>query len=334
MPFELRITEAEYSDPTPCVSGRLVAGRYFGPEDVELTLENGSVFRTAVGSMGASSIGASSARGWPILPEHDIVLRLELLAQPPARIAVGTVLRGIGFSSPPSHGRRNSNHWLGDPIFWALHYYLIAGDEEKDGSELCGKLFGISSEKVNDYYVERFSSDRRPQPWPYFSIPIADNRAIEVEYAEATEYQTRYKISDASGVITVGYDSGHFSLPSFQWSEVLAMANACADPLRRHRLILLLFPGIYVDSADEAETARVLEDCFTQLRLFDGGHRSALARNAVLNRRIDTSWALDERLGWICKNEYSQRSPKSLLSQLTEGEFLRIKAFFDPLGAK
>lgn len=191
----------------------MVAGRYFGPEDVELALEDGSVFRTSVGSMGASSIGANNSRGWPILPEHDIVLRLELLARPPARIAVGTVLRGIGFSSPSPDGRRKSNDWLDDPTFWAIHYYLLAGDAEKDGSELSEVLFGISSKEVNDYFLERFTSQQRPQPWPYFSIPICDSRSIEVEYADATEYQTRYKVADATGVITVGYDSGHFSLP-------------------------------------------------------------------------------------------------------------------------
>src|SRR5262249_30879509 len=113
--------------------------------------------------------------------------------------------------------------------------------------------------------------------------------------------------------------------------EVLAMGNACRDPLHGHRLILLLFPGIYVDVGDESKIARVLEDSFTQLRFFDGGDRSALAKNAVLNRRIDAPWAHDERLGWICKNEYSQRNPHSLLSQLTEADFLRIKAFFVPL---
>jgi hypothetical protein len=256
---------------------------------------------------------------------------LELLAQPPRRIALGTVLRGIGLSSPPPHGRRQSNDWLDAPIFWALHYYLLAGDGEKDESELCPALFGISSDEINEFYLEHFTSQRRPQPWPYFSVPVADSRAIEVEYADATEYQTRYKISDAAGVITLGYDSGHFSLPSFRWSEVLAIANACQDSLRRHQLILLLLPGIYIGISDEADATRELENCFAQLGLFNVKGRSILAMNAVQNRRCESPWAYDERLGWISKSQYAQRNPSSLLSALTEGDFFRIKAFFDYL---
>lgn len=326
MPFELHITHVDYDNPTPCVSGRLVAGRYFGPENVELVLEDGGVFRTTVGSM-----GASTPRGWPILPEHDTVLRLELLAQPPGRIAVGTVLRGIGLSPPPPHGRRQSNDWLDTPLFWAMHYFLLAGDGEKDESELCEALFGISSDEINEFYLRRFTSQRQPQPWPFFSVAVADSRAVEVEYAATAEYQTRYKIADAAGVITVGYDSGHFSLPSFQWSEVLAIANASQDSLRRHQLILLLFPGIYVGISDVAEATRELEDCFTQLGLFNPAARSVLASNAVQNRRSESPWAYDERLGWVSKSQYAQRNPSSLLSQLKEGDFFRIKAFFDYL---
>jgi hypothetical protein len=256
---------------------------------------------------------------------------LELLAQPPGRIAVGTVLRGIGLSSLPPNGRRQSNDWLDAPVFWAMHYYLLAGDGEKDESELCGTVFGISSDEINEFYLQRFTSQRSPQPWPYFSIPVADCRAIEVEYADTAEYQTRYKIVDSTGAITLGYDSGHFSLPSLRWSEVLAIASACQHSLQRHQMILLLFPGIYVGIADEAEAARALEDCFTQLGLFNAGGRSTLAMNAVQNRRSDSPWAYDERLGWLSQSEYAQRNPSSLLSQLAESDFLRIKAFFDCL---
>jgi len=275
-------------------------------------------------------MGASTPRAWPILPEHDTVLRLELAERPPGRIAVGSILRGTGLSSPSPNGRRLSNDWLDTPIFWALHYYLLAGDGETDESELCEELFGNSSQEINDYYLERFTSQRQPNPWPYFSIPIGDSRAIEVEYADAVDYQTRYKIGDNTGVITLGYDSGHFSLPSFRWPEVLDIANACDTPSRRHQVILLLFPGIYVGAADEAEATSELVKGFTELGLFNVEGRSNLAKNAVRYRRIESAWVCDERLGWISTGDYAQRNPNSLLSQLTEGDFLRIKAFFVP----
>lgn len=326
MPFELRITQVDYRGSTPCVSGRLVTGRYFGPEDVVLTLENGSVFQTSVGSM-----GATTPQGWPILPEHDTVLELELLTPLPSPVAIGTVLRGIGVSSQPPQGRRPSNDWLDAPMFWALHYYLLAGDAERDESELCPGLFGLPSDEINEFYLQRFTSQYEPRPWPFFSIPVGGTRGIEVEYADTAEYQTRYKITDDAGSITVGYNSGHFSLPSFRWCELLALADASQDSLRRHRLLLLLFPGIYIAVSEEAEATRVLEDSFAQLGLFTSSGRSSLARNAVQNRRNDSAWTNDERFGWISNSQYAQRNPRSLLSTLAEADFLRIKAFFEDL---
>jgi hypothetical protein len=200
-----------------------------------------------------------------------------------------------------------------------------------DESELCPALFGISSDEINNYYLEHFTSQRQRQLWPYFSILLDDSRAVEVEYADSSEYQTRYKIADAAGPITLGYDSGHFSLPAFRWPEVLAIANVCRVPLRRYQLILLLFPGIYVGTADETDAVRQLTECFTQLGLFNAGARDKLATNAVKNRRVDCPWVYEEPFGWTCKGEYAQRNPSSLLSQLREGDFLRIKAFFDSL---
>ncbi len=112
------------------------------------------------------------------------------------------------------------------------------------------------------------------------------------------------------------------------------MSQACEDSLRRCQLLLLLFPGICVEAAEETGVVRALEDCFTQLGLFAGGAPGVLARNAVANQRGELSWVHDERLGWINGYGYSQRNPRSLRSDLKEGDFLRIKAFFDSFRAR
>jgi hypothetical protein len=329
MPFELRITEVDYQDSTPWVSGRLISGRYFGPENVEIALPDGSVFRASVGGM-----QAKTPQGWPILPEHDTILQLELIAGPAAQISEGSILRGIGVSSVAPTGWRNSNDWLDDPLFWALHLFLLAGDGETDESELCPALFGISSEMVNEFFVERFTSAKRPQPWPYFSLTISGDHAVEVEYADTAEFQTRYKIVDATGAITVGYDSGHFSLPAFRWPELLLMANRCTDAIHRDRLILLLCPSVYIGTSEQTEAVRELEMCFGRLGLFNAETRSTLATNIVGNREGETPWSYHQLYGWVSASEYAQRNPKSLLSQLTQGELLRIKAYFEELDGK
>jgi hypothetical protein len=116
MPFEMTITSVDPSRQSVTISGRLTSGRYFGPEEAELVLNDGRVFRIVIGSF-----SATTPRDWPILPEHNTVLHLELLGCPPDTIGPGTVLRGLGFPSSSPSGRLLANEWLDAPIFWALH---------------------------------------------------------------------------------------------------------------------------------------------------------------------------------------------------------------------
>jgi hypothetical protein len=92
--------------------------------------------------------------------------------------------------------------------------------------------------------------------------------------------------------------------------------------------MLLLFPGIYLNDGEEIKAAQELESCFTKLQVFEHGNRTQLAKNVVANRRVDSSWRHDQRLGWLCDGIYAQRNPKSQLSNLREDEFIRIKHFF------
>jgi hypothetical protein len=305
------------------VSGRLNSGRYFGPEDAELVLKDGRVIRTQIGFT-----GATTPRNWPILPEHDTVLHFELPGCADCSIFQGAILRGIGFAAPATGGRLLANSWLDTPVFWALHYYLLSRGEDRDETELAEELFGIPSQVINDYYMERFVSDKQIMPWPYFTVPIDGGRFIEVEYAASAECQTRFKLGDEQGAITVGYESGHFSLPSLRWTELMQIANACSGTKHRCQSVLLLFPGIYLNEAEGVDASRELEACFVKLQLFDHSNRSQLARNVVANRTGNRSWRQDPQFGWLCDGIYAQRNPKSQLSNLRAEEFTRIKRFF------
>ena len=158
-------------------------------------------------------------------------------------------------------------------------------------------------------------------------MAIDHTRFIEVEYADAAESQVRFKLGDAQGGITVGYDSAHFSLPALRWAEVLRIAKDCPDAKSRCQSLLLLFPGTYLNEGEEAAAIRELEFCLTQLQLFERHDRPQLAENVVANRRMNCSWQHDPRLGWLCDSLSAQRNPKSLLSNLREEEFIRIKRF-------
>lgn len=323
MPFEVAITSVDSTGPSIRVSGRLKTGRYFGPEDAELVLNDGRVIRTQIGF-----VGATKPRNWPILPEHDTVLHFELPGRADCSIFQGAILRGIGFGGPATDGRLLANSWLEIPVFWALHYYLLSRSEDHDESELSEELFGIPSKTINDYYLDRFVSREQTKPWPYFTVQIDATRFVEVEYAEGAECQTRFKLGDEQGSITVGYDSGHFSLPSLRWTELMQIANACSETKHRCLSVLLLFPGIYLNEAEDVDASRELETCFAKLRLFEHSNRSQLVRNVVANRSISCSWRQDPQFGSLCDGIYAQRNPKSLLSNLRAEEFARIKRFF------
>lgn len=323
MPFEVAITSVDSSGQSMRVSGRLKTGRYFGPEDAELVLNDGRVIRTQIGY-----VEATKPRNWPILPEHDTVLHFELPGCADCSIFQGAILRGIGFADPATGGRLLANSWLDIPVFWALHYYLLSRSEDRDETELAEELFGIPSKIINDYYLDRFMSGKHTKPWPYFTVPIDASRFIEVEYAEGAEYQTRFKLGDEQGSITVGYNSGHFSLPSLRWIELMQIANTCLETKHRCQSVLLLFPGIYLSEAECVDASRELEACFAKLRLFEQSNRLQLVTNVVANCSISCSWRQDPQLGSVCDGIYAQRNPKSLLSNLRAEEFARIKRFF------
>ena len=324
MPFELTVTSVEATSPNVVVSGKLTSGSFFGPEDAELVLADGKVVRVVMGSTGGTQL-----TDWPVLPEHNTVLQIELFGCLPELVNTGAVLRGTGFSSTSPTGRRLANEWLESPLFWAVHYYLLLHDEDHDDDELATNLFGIPSEEIDKFYIDRFTSDHQPQPWPYFTVPIDNTRFVEVEYAQGAEPQVRFKLGDNSGPILTGYNSGHFSLPALRWAEVQQLSNACQNARRRCECLLLLIPGIYINSQEARSVTQELESCFAQFQFFKPECRQQLARNIVTNLSDDIcEWKFDERLGWLCNGQYAQRNPNSLLSQLREEDYQRIKSFF------
>lgn len=324
MPFELRIDRVESQPTSATVYGRLLSGRYFGPEDVELVHAGKVVARTIVGSS-----GAAKPQGWPILPEHDTILNVELVGIPSALVNIGMTVRGIGFAQDPGGGRLQ-NDWLESPHFWAVHYYLLIGDDEHDESELCDDLLGISGAEVNQFYVDHFLCCDKALPYPYVSLRIDGSCSIEVEYAQGAESQTRYKIRDENGAIVLGYNSGHFSLPALRWAEALQLAGAVVSARQKAQVILLLLPGIWVEQPDSVEATASLEASFAELGLFDSIGRNRLVKNIMQHLQMkDRLWSFDKHLGWICSGQYAQRNPKSLLSSLVEKDLLRIKRFFE-----
>jgi len=272
------------------------------------------------------SSGGSNLSGWPILPEHGSILRLDLHGIPLGVVKTGMILVGIGFATESSAGRRLSNDWLEMPAFWAIHFYMVMNEDDSEEEDLIPQLLGISMQEINDFYTQNISDQHSRLPWPYFSIRSPQGCVVEVEYAASEEFQTRFKIGDEQGLMTLGYWSGHQSLPAFRWPEIVALGNSFADEKMCAAVILLLLPAATVTPDQREVATAVLVQCLESMQLFANGDRSRFARIVIGHSVSEREWVNDPELGWIYENEYSQRSLKSLLSKLRKPEFLRIKA--------
>src|SRR5713226_989279 len=116
---------------------------------------------------------------------------------------------------------------LRKPEFWATHYFLLIGDEERESSELVQLIFGIEAEKLYKYY------ERLAQPAAnarVLSIGLDTGYGVGVEYLNCGEdgNEIRFYITHASWERPefLGHDSPHFALPAFRWEEVKKV-HAC-----------------------------------------------------------------------------------------------------------
>lgn len=220
------------------------------------------------------------------------------------------------------------NDALTDPRFWAMHYYLLIGTEEIDTGELIEPFFGVSNETVNDYYVREFDISGPEEIWPYLEVSVRDGCTVQVEYA-GTASETRFYINHEkwSQPVCLGYESGHFALPAFRWSEVEAIRRACAG-INAARALLLVFPAVWICTVDDANEIRsALVEAWGQIGVIKSDRLEELANQIIEHRSAEVRWWTDPRLGWITDGQYSFRNPKTLMCEFYEDRFAKVAAF-------
>lgn len=182
----------------------------------------------------------------------------------------------------------------------------------------------MTSSEAETAYVERFESQWDSGTWPFIRFGLPDDRYVEIEYAAGVEYQNRVWIGEGEGPrVLLGYDSGHFSLPTMRIQELQDIAERMdchpAAPL-------LLLDGAYLV---EGETFPF--DAVTRWLRQSPGFRDhyldvvlkGLTENVVPGLRWDST----ENLGWINNWRYSQRNPESTMSILCDEDFHFIRNF-------
>jgi len=236
-------------------------------------------------------------------------------------------------TTPP---RVERSDLLALPVFWAIHYYLLAGTDEDDSADLMQPFFGLSNQFVNDYYVEHFDKT----PWPYFRIPLPGGFAVEVEYAIDLNSETRFVIDndDWDSSVVLGYCSGHAALPALQWSEVADVGRCifatAGNPVHRRSGLLLLLPGGCITERDDEEAVRcTLCEAWDELKLVPSGGICELVDNVIASCSADTRWWRDAELGWINDSPHSLRNPDTKMCEFAPRKYERIQEFFAMVAA-
>jgi hypothetical protein len=333
VPFVLRITEVESDDGETVIVGQLESGRYFGPEEISVPLKGGRHLTTVITTM-----GATSPKGWPMLPEHQSILSLGLQTHVKSSdIAVGEAARGLGFCMPSDENYRVSNGLLGDPCFWSAHYYnlLINRDLDEEADKLIPLFFEHNDEQTNDLYLRHLTCTNLTGPFPLFSKLLPDQSSVEVSYVEGAEFQIRFCVRlSQDRPILMGFRSGHFSLPSFRWAEITQICRSHKLMAGSHsaaECLLLLLPSIYIGREDPVEEIRLeLKQAWQELGIVRPSGIDRLTNNIISNLSVGTSlWSLHPEFGWINGCPYSQRNPESMLSFMPEDGWRKIISFFE-----
>ncbi len=225
--------------------------------------------------------------------------------------------------------RRLRNDALTDPRFWAMHYYMLLGSEDADSSELVEPFFGVSEKSVNDYFLSEFN-DGGDSGFGYLEAHVHDGYAVQVEYAGPPDCETRFYANHAKwpNPVCLGYDSGHFALPAFRFSEANAIRLA-AIGINGARSFLLMFPAVWIQMEEDLSKIRsALIAAWEQLAVVKPERLEELVARIVERQRVTVRWWEDAQLGWITDGIYSFRNPKTLMCKFVEERFTRVAEFF------
>jgi hypothetical protein len=232
------------------------------------------------------------------------------------------------------------NSIMTTPYFWAAHHHLILRDDDHETAELTEQVFGLSSDDVSDYYSSQLVQlDEVSSP---LGLSVGHGYSLGVEVADCGEdgHEQRYYLGHDSWDEwqLLGYDSGHFALPAFRWSEVRAIGAAAGHHHGKEvaaTAVLLLLPSVYFNEADDlADAKKHVSACWSELA-FAGVLRPDVAAEATVTSLSghEIRWWHDRRLGWINDGRYSFRNPNCRLAPgQSEERFSRIDSLLRFVG--
>jgi hypothetical protein len=196
--------------------------------------------------------------------------------------------------------------------FWANHYYMLAGDEDRDNEEAIEDYFGVSVDRYAAYYRESMVVAAGEHPNPAVVVDLVNAVRIAVEYADAGEdgHEVRYYLSRPSEPLDfVGHDGANFVLPAFRWSEVVTLSKRGSDPGEGASVLLLLAPAVWIQPEEARLAVGLLTEAWNILRVTMPESAVPLARDIVSNRTLEIRWTNDPQFGWINDGQYSARNP-------------------------
>jgi len=228
---------------------------------------------------------------------------------------------------------------LETPELWVAHYYLLLADDENESSDLVEPLFGISEDRIEEYYLGHLVQPEATARTLW--LPLLDGFSAGVQYADCGDdgHEVRYFLHHApwSEPELLGFDSAHFALPAFRWDEVTLVHAALREQgtAQASAAALFLFPATYLTSSEEqAEAESRLAEWWKTLSVIRPRAIDTLAKNVAAYRfSPEVRWSVDAKLGWINDGMYSFRNPRTEMCAFSERRFERVRSFLAPLGA-
>jgi hypothetical protein len=222
---------------------------------------------------------------------------------------------------------------LARPLFWAVHSH-----EQARTDHWVEEFFGLAPDDLKGFWQRELPSvlPEEPDLFPSycFPLPLREGCTASVEYEACPgdfgiAYSVHHPAWEAPALLS-RYPSV-CDWPPFRWEEEVLIAEAVqggtADATARRAALPLLFPGVWLTTADDLGDVRArLRSAWANLRVVQPAHLDAMVTTMVEAQGLQEPWRHDPRLGWV-NGGWNYRNPEHSAPAV----FAQVKHFFAAL---
>ncbi|MCA9802331.1 MAG: hypothetical protein KC777_10105 [Cyanobacteria bacterium HKST-UBA02] len=206
------------------------------------------------------------------------------------------------------------NELLDDPRFWAILYEsFIEATMEDDFDDGCQRFFGCAADEV-DTLFSSLSQTGDLDSFPVYTVEMRLTGGFSVGLGLSMfpeNFDIPVFLKENADATLIGIIGGAFMLPALRWSELAVLQDRLLsqDARTRSRMLLLLYPSVYLTDEVDVEEVRT-----SLLRALAEAGIGATHRDELVGRVTESGsnaiWREDPRLGWVNDGRHSLRNPE------------------------